>query len=73
MIAREMQPLSLSAVGDELMLYTVLGEFETQLNHLQAAIANFRRALGLSELSAEQAFLSKPLEQIQQSSLQNVA
>ena len=55
------------------LLYAVLGELETQLNHFQAAIANFRKALELTELTSEQAFLSKRLEETEQSTLQNVA
>jgi RNA polymerase sigma-70 factor (ECF subfamily) len=55
------------------LLYAVLGELETQLNHFQAAIANFRKALELTELISEQSFLSKRLEETEQSSLQNVA
>ena len=55
------------------LLYAVLGELGTQLHHFQAAIANFRKALELTELTSEQSFLSKRLEETQQSSLQNVA
>jgi len=55
------------------LLYAVLGELETQLNHFQAAIANFRKALELTELTSEQSFLSKRLEETELSSLQNVA
>jgi len=55
------------------LLYAVLGELETQLNHFQAAIANFRKALELAELISEQSFLSKRLEETERSGLQNVA
>jgi RNA polymerase sigma-70 factor (ECF subfamily) len=55
------------------LLYAVLGELETQLHHFQAAIANFRKALELTELTSEQLFLSKRLAETEQSSLQNVA
>ena len=55
------------------LLYAVLGELETQLNHFQAAIANFRKALELTELASEQSFLSKRLGQTERSDLQNVA
>jgi RNA polymerase sigma-70 factor (ECF subfamily) len=55
------------------LLYAVLGELETQLNHFQAAIANFRKALELTELTSEQSFLSKRLQETEQTSLQNVA
>jgi RNA polymerase sigma-70 factor (ECF subfamily) len=55
------------------LLYAVLGELETQLNHFQAAIVNFRKALNLTELTSEQLFLSRRLEETEESSLQNVA
>ena len=44
------------------LLYAVLGEFEKQLNNFQAAIDNFRKALELTELTSEQLFLSKRLQ-----------
>jgi RNA polymerase sigma-70 factor (ECF subfamily) len=43
------------------LLYAVRGELEKQLNHFQAAIDNFRRALELTELRSEQLFLSQRL------------
>jgi RNA polymerase sigma-70 factor (ECF subfamily) len=62
-----------SQLNSYYLLYAVLGELETQLHHFQAAIANFRKALELTELISEQSFLSKRLEETEQNSLQNVA
>jgi RNA polymerase sigma-70 factor (ECF subfamily) len=55
------------------LLYAVLGEFEKQLNHFQAAIDNFRKALELSELTSEQLFLTKRLRDSEERSLQSIA
>ena len=55
------------------LLYAVLGEFEKQLNHFQAAIENFRKALELAELNSEQLFLSKRLQDSEKNRLRNVA
>jgi len=44
------------------LFHAVLGEFETQLNHLSAAAVHFRRALELAEIRSEQAFLAKKLQ-----------
>jgi len=41
------------------LLYAVLGEFESQLHHLEAAAAHFRRASQLTEVKSERVFLSK--------------
>ncbi len=43
------------------LLYAVLGEFESQLNHHQAAAGHFRKSLQLAQIGTEQAFLSKRL------------
>lgn len=43
------------------LLYAVLGEFESRLNHAQAAAAHFRKSLQLVEIESERAFLSKRL------------
>jgi RNA polymerase sigma-70 factor (ECF subfamily) len=48
------------------LLYAVLGEFEARLNHLDAAMAQFQRALALTELKSEQIFLSKRIELLRQ-------
>ena len=53
--------------------YAVLGEFESQLNHFRAATDLFRKALELTELASEQSFLSNRLQELEQSTLQNVA
>jgi predicted RNA polymerase sigma factor len=47
--------------------------FEKQLNHFQAAIENFRKALELTELTAEQLFLSKRLQDLEENRLRGVA
>lgn len=44
------------------LLHAVLGEFESQLNHLEAAASHFRKSLGLIQSKAEAAFLSKKLQ-----------
>ena len=59
-----------SQLNSYYLLYAVLGEFEKQLQHFQAAIDNFRKALELTDLTSEQSFLSKRL---QESRLRNVA
>ena len=41
------------------LLYAVLGEFEVQLRHFEAAAGHFRKALQLTELKSERIFLSK--------------
>jgi RNA polymerase sigma-70 factor (ECF subfamily) len=55
------------------LLYAVLGEFEKQLNHFQAAIDHFRKALELTELRSEQLFLSKRLRDSEEDHLRIVA
>jgi RNA polymerase sigma factor (sigma-70 family) len=44
------------------LLYSVLGEFELQLNHKKAAAADFRRSFELAETKSERAFLLKRLQ-----------
>ncbi|HEX4645313.1 MAG TPA: DUF6596 domain-containing protein, partial [Verrucomicrobiae bacterium] len=44
------------------LLYAVLGEFESQLNHHQTAAGHFRKSLQLAQMESEQAFLSKRLQ-----------
>jgi RNA polymerase sigma-70 factor (ECF subfamily) len=48
------------------LLYAVLGEFESRLNHRPAAAAHFRKSLQLAEIKSEQAFLSKRLQACEQ-------
>ena len=43
------------------LLYAVLGEFEAQLNHGEAAARYFRQSLELAEIKSEQIFLSNRL------------
>jgi RNA polymerase sigma-70 factor (ECF subfamily) len=44
------------------LLYSVLGEFESQLNDPLAAAGYFRQSLRLAEIKSERAFLSKRLQ-----------
>ena len=46
------------------LLYAVLGEFEADLDHRQAAMKHFRKALELATIHSEQIFLSKKLEEL---------
>jgi RNA polymerase sigma factor (sigma-70 family) len=62
-----------SQLNSYYLLYAVLGEFEKQLNHFQAAIDNFRKALELTALKSEQSFLSKRLRDSEERRLQTVA
>ena len=43
------------------LLHAILGEFESRLNHAQAAAGHFRRSLQLAGIKSEQAFLAKRL------------
>lgn len=62
-----------SQLNSYYLLYAVLGEFEKQLNNFQAAIDNFRKALELTELTSEQLFLSKRLQDSEERKLRIVA
>jgi predicted RNA polymerase sigma factor len=62
-----------SQLNSYYLLYAVLGEFEKQLNNFQAAIDHFRKALQLTELTSEQLFLSKRLEDSEKSRLRVLA
>jgi RNA polymerase sigma factor (sigma-70 family) len=44
------------------LLYAVLGEFESRLNHPDAAAAHFRRSMQLAKIKSERAFLSQRLQ-----------
>ena len=46
------------------LLYAVLGEFEADLNHREAALQYFRKALELTTLKSEQLFLTKRIQQL---------
>ena len=46
------------------LLYAVLGEFEADLDHRQAAMKHFRKALELTTMKSEQIFLSKKLQEL---------
>jgi RNA polymerase sigma-70 factor (ECF subfamily) len=52
---------NLQSLESYYLLYAVLGEFESRLNHGHAAAANFRKSLQLAEIKSEQVFLSKRL------------
>jgi RNA polymerase sigma-70 factor (ECF subfamily) len=45
------------------LTYAVLGDFEAQLGHFEAATAHLRKALQLTELQSERSFLAKQLEE----------
>lgn len=45
------------------LTHAVLGEFEAQLHHFEAAIQHLRRAHELAELKSEQTFLAKKLRE----------
>lgn len=45
------------------LLYAVLGEFEAQLNHSEAAAEYFRKSLALAELKSERRLLFKRLQE----------
>jgi predicted RNA polymerase sigma factor len=48
------------------LLYAVLGEFESQLDHKKAAAEHFRRSFELAETKSERAFLLKRLQSCEQ-------
>jgi RNA polymerase sigma-70 factor (ECF subfamily) len=52
---------NLQSLESYYLLYAVLGEFESRLNHGHAAAAHFRKSLQLAEIKSEQAFLLKRL------------
>jgi predicted RNA polymerase sigma factor len=47
------------------LLYAVLGEFEADLDHRQAALNNFRKALELTTMKSEQMFMLKKLQELE--------
>jgi RNA polymerase sigma-70 factor (ECF subfamily) len=57
---REIQ--NLSSLESYHLLYAVLGEFESRLQHARAAADYFRKSLQLAEIKSEQTFLSKRLQ-----------
>jgi RNA polymerase sigma-70 factor (ECF subfamily) len=54
-------PRKRSGLESYYLLHAVLGDFESRLNHAQAAAGHFRKSLQLAEIKAEQAFLAKRL------------
>ena len=46
------------------LLYAVLGEFEAQLRHVEAAAAHFRKAAQLTEVKSERMFLAKKAREL---------
>ena len=53
---------NLQSLESYYLLYAVLGEFESRLDHHHAAAAHFRKSLQLAEIKSEQVFLSKRLQ-----------
>ena len=53
---------SSQALKSYYLLYAVLGEFESQLDHKKAAAEHFRRSFELAETTSERAFLLKRLQ-----------
>lgn len=53
---------NLQSLDSYYLLHAVLGEFESRLNHPQAAANHFRRSLQLAEIKSEQVFLAKRLQ-----------
>ncbi len=53
---------NLQSLESYYLLHAVLGEFESRLNHAQAAAGHFRKSLHLAEIKSEQAFLAKRLQ-----------
>jgi RNA polymerase sigma-70 factor (ECF subfamily) len=45
------------------LLHSVLGDFEARLGNHAAAAGHFQRALGLTAIASEQAFLARRLEE----------
>ena len=46
------------------LLYAVLGEFEADLHHRQAAMKHFRKALELATMKSEQIFLTRKIQEL---------
>lgn len=46
------------------LLYAVLGEFEADLDHRQAAMKHFRKALELATMKSERIFLTKKIQEL---------
>ena len=55
------------------LFYAVRGEFEHQLNNFPSAVANFRKAIALTDLKSEQSFLSQRLRESEERCLRIVA
>ena len=53
---------NLDTLNTYYLLYAALGEFESRLNHSQAAASHFRKSLELAEIKSEQIFLTKKLQ-----------
>jgi len=47
------------------LLYAVLGEFEADLDHREAAMIHFRKALELTTMKSEQELLTKKIQEIE--------
>jgi len=58
---------NLQSLESYYLLHAVLGEFESRLNHAQAAASHFRKSLQLAEIKSEQAFLASRLQACEES------
>lgn len=58
---------NLQSLESYYLLHAVLGDFESRLNHAQAAAGHFRKSLQLAEIKSEQAFLAKRLQACEES------
>jgi RNA polymerase sigma-70 factor (ECF subfamily) len=52
---------NLKSLDSYYLLYAVLGDLESRLNHPESAAAHFRKSLELAEIGSEQAYLSRRL------------
>jgi predicted RNA polymerase sigma factor len=50
----------------------VLGEFEADLKHRQAAMKHFRKALELTTMKSEQTFLTKKIQELDDTDTKDV-
>ena len=60
---------NLQSLESYYLLYAVLGEFESRMNHAPAAAAHFRKAIQLAEIKSEQMFLANRLHASEEQSL----
>ena len=53
---------NVAALNNYYLLHAALGEFESRLNHPEAAARHYRKSLELAETTSEEAFLSRRLQ-----------